>query len=44
MEVSDSIHVVQDTSSEETRDDVGNGVAGMPYRHAHWILFFGVPR
>lgn len=38
-----AIHVLENTSSQETRDDVGDCVAGVPDCHPEGTLFFGVP-
>lgn len=40
----DSAHGGQDAGREETRDDVGDGVAGVPDGHARGVLVLGVPR
>jgi hypothetical protein len=36
-------HVLEDTRSQETGDDVRNGITSMPDRHPHGILCFRVP-
>jgi hypothetical protein len=43
MEIADLVHMLEDASGEKARDDVGNGIAGMPYGHASWIFLFVVP-
>jgi hypothetical protein len=43
MQIGDLVHVFQDSRSEETRNDVRDGVAGMPDGHASWVFFLVVP-
>lgn len=43
LHTSNAIHVLEDTSSQETRDDIGDSVASVPDCHPEGTLFFGVP-
>ena len=43
MEIGNLIHVFQNAGGEETRDDVRDGVTGMPDGHASWVFFLVVP-
>ena len=44
METCNAVHVFEDAGGEETRYDVGDGVAGVPDGHAEGGFFLGVPR
>lgn len=43
VHTSNTIHVLENTSSQETRDDVGDCVTSVPDSHSEGTLLFGVP-
>lgn len=44
VHTSDTIHMLQNTSGQETRDDVGDSVTSVPNSHAERTFFLGIPR
>lgn len=43
MQASNAVHVLKDTSCQETRNNVRDSVASVPDSHADRTFFFGVP-